>query len=112
MATGGAPVTRVAGRGMPLAGRLRTVRVPEDHVGQEAYREAVGERIRLARAALLITQDALADAAGVHRNFLGGIERGTVGLDAYRLSRIAAALRLPVATLLNGDGFDHWIRCR
>ncbi len=47
-----------------------------------------------------ISQEALADLAGIHRNYLGGIERceRNVGLD--NLSKIAIALGVTVAELV------------
>ena len=65
-----------------------------------AYRRAVAKRIRVWRAAEDSTQDELAVAAGVTRNFVSAIERGAVGLDAVRLRRLATAMQMPLADLL------------
>ena len=47
-----------------------------------------------------LSQEALADKAGIHRNYLGGIERRerNVGLD--NLEKIAKALGISVSQLL------------
>lgn len=47
-----------------------------------------------------LSQEALADKAGIHRNYLGGIERQerNVGLD--NLEKIAMALGISVSQLL------------
>ncbi len=47
-----------------------------------------------------MSQEALADQAGIHRNYLGGIERceRNVGLD--NLEKIAKALSISVAELV------------
>lgn len=47
-----------------------------------------------------LSQEALADKAGIHRNYLGGIERQerNVGLD--NLEKIANALGISVSQLL------------
>lgn len=47
-----------------------------------------------------LSQEALADNAGIHRNYLGGIERQerNVGLD--NLEKIAKALGISVSQLL------------
>ena len=72
----------------------------------EKYRRAVGMRIRVWRVLHDQTQDDLARAAGVTRNFVSAIERGAQGLDAVRLRRIAAAMGMPLAELLADPGDD------
>lgn len=72
----------------------------------EKYRRAVGMRIRVWRVLRDQTQDDLARAAGVTRNFVSAIERGAQGLDAVRLRRIAAAMGMPLAELLADPGDD------
>ena len=46
------------------------------------------------------TQEDLAAAAGVTRNFVSAIERGAQGLDAVRLRKLAAEMGMSVADLL------------
>jgi len=46
------------------------------------------------------TQEDLAAAAGVTRNFVSAIERGAQGLDAVRLRKLAAEMGMPTADLL------------
>ena len=50
-----------------------------------------------------LSQEALADKAGIHRNYLGGIERQerNVGLD--NLEKIAEALGVSVSQLTSED---------
>ena len=88
---------------------LIKVVVPEDHCTQATYRKAVGRRLRTARVVLNISQQDVADAAGCSRNFVSGIERGAQGVDAYRLSLVATALRMLPRTLMEGDGWDNWM---
>jgi DNA-binding XRE family transcriptional regulator len=92
----------------PEPGLVRVV-VPTDHCTQAAYRKAVSQRLRMARVVLDISQQDVADAAGCSRNFVSAVERGVQGMDAYRLSLIATALRMPPRTLMEGDGWDHWV---
>lgn len=66
----------------------------------EAFRRAVGKRLRLLRVVRELTQDELAQAAGVTRNQVSGFERAAQGLDVVALLRLSAALRVPVAELL------------
>jgi hypothetical protein len=88
---------------------LRKVVVPDNYCTQAAYRRAVGRRLRTARVVLNISQQDVADAAGCSRNFVSGIERGAQGVDAYRLSLVALALRMRPRTLMEGDGWDSWM---
>ena len=69
-------------------------------IGDDAYRRAVGRRIRVWRAMHDRTQEDLANGAGVTRNFVSAIERGAQGLDAVRLRKLAAAMDMSVADLL------------
>lgn len=64
-------------------------------------RETLATNLRRLRAERELSQEALADLAGIHRNYLGGIERceRNVGLD--NLSKIANALRVPLAELIS-----------
>jgi transcriptional regulator with XRE-family HTH domain len=57
-------------------------------------------RLRLARG---LSQEQLAERAGIHRNYLGGIERRerNVGLD--NIENIARALDVSVSELLSVD---------
>lgn len=89
--------------------RLSVVVVPDGHCTQKTYREGVGARLRTVRVLSDVSQDELAVAAGVSRNFVSAVERGAQGLDAYRLSLIATALRIPLLMLLAGDGWDRWL---
>jgi transcriptional regulator with XRE-family HTH domain len=65
-----------------------------------AFRRAVGLRIRVWRVVHDRSQDDLARAAGVTRNFVSAIERGAQGLDAVRLRRLAVAMGIELAELL------------
>jgi transcriptional regulator with XRE-family HTH domain len=71
--------------------------------GAELARE-VGRRIRQHREALVppVSQERLADQAGLHRTYIGHVERGEVNLTVYSLVRIATALGIDAAELLRG----------
>src|SRR5689334_2422009 len=78
--------------------------------GDEAYRRAVGRRIRVWRAMQDRTQEDLAAAAGVTRNFVSAIERGAQGLDAVRLRKLAAEMGMSMADLLaEPSGESRWM---
>jgi DNA-binding XRE family transcriptional regulator len=92
----------------PPPGLVKVV-VPDDYCTPATYRRAVGRRLRTARVVLNISQQEVADAAGCSRNFVSGIERGAQGVDAYRLSLVATALRMRPRTLMEGEGWDIWM---
>jgi transcriptional regulator with XRE-family HTH domain len=63
-------------------------------------RQALAANLRKMRSERNLSQEALADLAGIHRNYLGGIERceRNVGLD--NLQKLAAALGVAVSELV------------
>ena len=61
----------------------------------------VGKKIRLLREKQGLTQEVLAFEAGVHRAYIGQIERGEKNLGLINLQKIAHALKLNPSKLLN-----------
>jgi transcriptional regulator with XRE-family HTH domain len=61
-----------------------------------------GERVRAHRQALGLSQEALADQAGVHWTFLGQVERGQRNLNLHNLLKVAAGLGVDPAELVQG----------
>jgi transcriptional regulator with XRE-family HTH domain len=66
----------------------------------ELWLHRLGRRVRLLRLTKEMTQDQLAVASGMSRSFVSLIEHGTHGVDVVRLLRLAAALDVPLAELL------------
>jgi len=59
---------------------------------------AVGRNLRVYREARGLSQEAFADLVGVHRTYMGGIERGERNLTLKSLERIAGRIGVdPVA---------------
>jgi transcriptional regulator with XRE-family HTH domain len=71
-----------------------------DH-DEDELRRQVGKRLRLARYRAELTQDQLAEQAGVSRNFVGLVEHGAHGVDVYRLRRLATAAGTTLGALFN-----------
>jgi transcriptional regulator with XRE-family HTH domain len=65
-----------------------------------AFRAALGRAVREARKETGLTQEALADAARLHRNYIGGIERGERNPTLENLYQLATALERPPSELL------------
>lgn len=61
-----------------------------------------GERVRAHRDELGLSQEALADRAGVHWTFLGQVERGRRNLSLHNLLKVAAGLGGDPAELVHG----------
>ncbi|MBZ5719313.1 MAG: helix-turn-helix domain-containing protein [Acidobacteriia bacterium] len=57
-------------------------------------------RIRELRLAKGISQEALADEAGLHRTYMGSVERGERNISLENIVRIATALGVSASDLL------------
>jgi transcriptional regulator with XRE-family HTH domain len=64
-------------------------------------RGVAAANIRRTRLALGWSKEALAHEAGLHRTFIGHVERGETNLSIDNLERLADALKIPAAELLN-----------
>jgi len=64
--------------------------------------QALGERIRERRGELGLSQEALADAAGLHWTFVGQVERGQRNLSLHNLLKLAEALEIDAGKLVEG----------
>ena len=71
--------------------------------GEHLFRLEIGGRIRAERSLLNLRQEELAERAGVSRNFVSAVERGTQRLDAWRLRHLALALECELGWLLLDD---------
>jgi len=60
----------------------------------------VGRRIRIHRLVRELTQEQLAEAAGISRSFLSLLEHGARGVDVVRLLRIAGVLDVPLTEIV------------
>jgi len=62
-----------------------------------------GERIRELRHAIGLSQEELAFKSGMHRTYLGGIERGERNPSLKNIASIAKALGATLAQLFSFD---------
>jgi transcriptional regulator with XRE-family HTH domain len=69
---------------------------------QTALLKALGQRVRELRAKAGYSQEAFADVCGVHRTFMGTIERGESNLSFQNLVKVAGALGVTLSQLLSG----------
>ena len=77
---------------MPSADELRTAR-----------RKALGQAIRLRRQSLGMSQEQLADSAGIERKSVSRVETGAYSPSVDRLWSISDALAVPLPVLLASD---------
>ena len=63
-----------------------------------------GNSVRSRRIALGLSQEELAERAGLHRTYIGMIERAEKNITLENIEKIASALDVRVDTLLNFDG--------
>lgn len=62
----------------------------------------LGQRIRELRSGKGYSQEAFADLCGVHRTFMGTVERGESNLSFTNLAKISTALGITLSQLLSG----------
>lgn len=60
----------------------------------------IAGNIRLRRQSIGLSQEALADNCGLHRTYIGAIERGERNITVNTLARVAEALGCSVIDLL------------
>jgi len=63
----------------------------------------VGTRLRRARKAKGLSQEALALAAGMDRSYVSGLERGEFNVSLLALARLARVTGVRLAELIDSD---------
>ena len=60
-----------------------------------------GSKVRKRRVELGLSQEKLASRAGVHRTYIGMIERAEKNITLENIEKIAKALEIPLDKLMN-----------
>lgn len=61
-----------------------------------------GLRVRARRRELGMSQEKLAEISGLHRTYIGSLERGERNVALINIARLAAALDIDTADLVKG----------
>ncbi len=69
---------------------------------QQEIRQCLGNRVRLLRFQRRWTQEVLAEIAGLHRNYIGHIERAEVNVGLKNMHQLAQAFAMTVSEFLEG----------
>ena len=68
----------------------------------EDPKKILGRNVRTRRLALGLSQEKLAEKAGLHWTYIGGIERGERNVSLLNIVKLAAALNTTAPQLLHG----------
>lgn len=61
-----------------------------------------GTRVRALREVQGLSQEELAQKAGLHRTYVGGVERGERNISLVNIEKVAVALDVPLDSLMKG----------
>ncbi len=64
-------------------------------------RASFGKHVRKLRLERGLSQEKLAELADLHRNYVGGVERGERNIALFNIVRLARALRVKPGKLLD-----------
>ena len=83
--------------GAPV-GKTADMLNPTQKCGAQQLFAANMRRVRLDKK---LTQEKVAEAAGLHPNYISSVERGERNISICNIERIASALDVPMAVLLS-----------
>jgi transcriptional regulator with XRE-family HTH domain len=73
----------------------------------QGVKERFGHAVRKRRQELGISQEELADRAGLHRTYIGDIERGARNLSLENIEKIAKAMEVSISNLFADYGIEE-----
>lgn len=65
-------------------------------------RQVFAKNMRVKRLENELSQEALAELVGLHRTYIGSVERGERNISIDNMSRIAGALNINLGDLIQG----------
>ncbi len=68
----------------------------------KSARQRFADNMRIARLKMRLSQDELAERSGLHRTYIGSVERAERNISIDNMEAIANALDLELAELLQG----------
>jgi transcriptional regulator with XRE-family HTH domain len=68
---------------------------------RQSARKILAQNLRARRAALGLSQEELADRAGLHRTYVGSVERAERNISIDNIEKLAEALGTTPAALLS-----------
>lgn len=71
------------------------------------HRKIFGQNVRRVRIAQGFSQEELAEKAGIHRTYIGSVERGERNISIDNIVIIANALNIQLADLFGGIITTH-----
>ncbi len=72
------------------------------YVVEKSELQQFGDRVRTLRKVRGLSQEQLAELTGLHRTYIGGIERGERNVSLINIVRLAKALDVSPSDLLQG----------
>jgi transcriptional regulator with XRE-family HTH domain len=69
-------------------------------------RQIFSQNVRKARLAKGLSQEDLAEHADLHRNYVGGVERGARNISVDNMEKLARALETTIPALLENSSSD------
>ena len=69
----------------------------------QSARHLFSQNVRKARLAKGLSQEDLAELASLHRNYIGGVERGERNISIDNMEKLAKALGTTIAMLVPGS---------